>query len=97
MGVRAENVICGFTNDFEIAVGKDFIRIETDAADKLAESSLDGGFGEILEAENSFEACFSIDEEEGIVNASYGTTIAINDVVVPNLAWARWSGDWVLI
>ena len=59
--------------------------------------TIDAGRTEILETEAKFLTRFTIDEEEDIVNASNGTTIAVANVVVDDITKAGRSGDRDLV
>ena len=40
---------------------------------------------EIFEWEDKFNSCFSIDEEKNIIDSTYGSAMAVADVVVEDI------------
>ena len=86
LSVRFKNVINVFSYDAKVAICDDFIRVVTKFANEFLDSSLDGGRFEILETEEEFAARGTINEEKSIIDASNGTSISVNDVIVEDLS-----------
>ena len=96
-GMRFEEVVDSGADELEISIGDHLAWETADFSNELLELSIDAVRAEVFEAEAKFLTGFTINKEEGIMDAANGTTITVANVVVDDIAKTVRTGDRNLV